>query len=192
MNVKEVDINILIEAEYNPRQLTDKQYHDIKKSIKNFGFVEPLVVNANPKRKNILIGGHQRLRVAKDLNYKTVPIYEVNLSAKKEKELNIRLNANVGDWDWDKIANEWNYDEIAEWGLNVPVSDFSNELLDYTDEQQDELLKEENSSTIEIALSPENKQRVLLVLKQIKKDHETESVEEALIILCSYYKKESL
>ena len=56
----EYNINKLISAEYNPRELTAKQHQDLKDSITRFGLVDPLIVNTNKKRKNILVGGHQR------------------------------------------------------------------------------------------------------------------------------------
>ena len=70
----------LIMAEYNPRQLSKDQYAQLKDSIVRFGIVDPLIVNVNPKRKNILIGGHQRLRIAKKLGYDNIPCVEVDLT----------------------------------------------------------------------------------------------------------------
>jgi ParB-like chromosome segregation protein Spo0J len=186
MKIESLNINELSEAEYNPRQLTDKQFSEIEKSIKKFGFVEPLVVNKNPQRMNVVVGGHQRLKVAKSLGFEEVPVYKVNLSLKKEKELNIRLNANVGSWDWDKIANEWDYTDLENWGLNIPITDFSKELLDFDEEPKEELVKK-GTSTFEVALLPENKERIISVINQVKIDHEIDSTEDALLILCGKY-----
>ena len=69
MEIINIDINQLNPADYNPRNLTDEQFDNIKSSLNEFGFVNPLVVNSNPNRKNILVGGHQRLKVAKELLY---------------------------------------------------------------------------------------------------------------------------
>mgnify|MGYP003635178467 CR=1 FL=1 len=194
MKTKEININDLILADYNPRTLTKEQYKEIKISIEKFGFVEPIVINSNKKRKNIVIGGHQRLKVAKELNFKTVPCFEVSLDEKKEKELNIRLNANVGDWDWDKIANEWNYKELEEWGLNIPVTNFSNDLLDFDEndfefeEKKPDLIKDENqSANFSMYLSIENKTRIMQVINQVKVDHELDGNEDAFVVLCGTY-----
>ena len=108
----------MIEADYNPRQLTEKQKSDLKKSISEFGFVEPIVINTTDDRKNVVIGGHQRLRIAKNLGFKEVPCVEVSLSLLAERELNIRLNKNSGDWDWDKLANEFDMVELVDWGFD--------------------------------------------------------------------------
>lgn len=105
MKIIELEIGLLKVSEYNPRKMTEQQADDLKESIERFGMVDPLIVNENRKRKNVLIGGHQRYRIAKMLNYKTVPVVYLNLTLDKEKELNLRLNKNVGEWDWDLLVN---------------------------------------------------------------------------------------
>ena len=111
------DINSLIFAEYNPRQLTKDQYQNLKDSISRFGLVDPIIVNKNKERKNIIIGGHQRVKVAKDMEIDFVPVLEVDLTYEKERELNIRLNKNTGEWDMDNLANFFDMDELMEWGF---------------------------------------------------------------------------
>ena len=111
------DINSLIFAEYNPRQLTKDQYQHLKDSISRFGLVDPIIVNKNKERKNIIIGGHQRIRVAKDMDIEFVPVLEIDLTYEKERELNIRLNKNTGEWDMDNLANFFDMEELMEWGF---------------------------------------------------------------------------
>ena len=118
MEVINIDINLLNPAEYNPRNLTEEQFNNIKSSLDEFGFVNPLVVNSNPNRKNILIGGHQRLKVAKELGYKQVPVVYVNLNEQQEKELNIRLNKNTGEWDLDSLSEHFTKNELSDWGFD--------------------------------------------------------------------------
>ena len=115
--IKHKDINSLISAEYNPRQLKKEQYENIKDSLQRFGFVDPIIINKNKDRKNIIIGGHQRVKVAKDLKYTEVPCLELDLSLDKEKELNIRLNKNVGEWDYDILANLFDFNDLMDWGF---------------------------------------------------------------------------
>ncbi len=112
------DIDSLIFAEYNPRQLTKDQYKHLKDSIDRFGLVDPIIVNSNPTRKNIIVGGHQRVKVAKDMNIKEVPVLEVDLTYDRERELNVRLNANTGEWDTDILANMFDIDELTDWGFD--------------------------------------------------------------------------
>ena len=110
-------IEQLVFAEYNPRQLTKDQYQNLKDSITRFGLVDPMIVNTHKERKNILVGGHQRVKVAKDLGFEEVPCVEVKLTPDKEKELNIRLNKNTGEWDYDALANHFDVGELTEWGF---------------------------------------------------------------------------
>ena len=105
MQIIETLIGDLIPAEYNPRQLTKDQHRNLTESIKRFGLVDPIIANSHKGRENIVIGGHQRLKIALQEGYKTVPVVYLDLTEEKEKELNIRLNRNVGEWDWDKMAN---------------------------------------------------------------------------------------
>ena len=113
MEIKHLKIDELNPAEYNPRRLTKEQYKHLKESIEIFGLVDPLIVN----KDNTVIGGHQRLRIAKDLNIQDVPVVYVDLDKEKERELNLRLNKNMGEWDWDKLANEFDTDLLLDIGF---------------------------------------------------------------------------
>lgn len=118
MEVTNVDILTLNPAEYNPRNLTDEQKDGIKQSLVEFDFVNPLVVNSNPDRNNVLIGGHQRLKVAIELGYTEVPVVYVNLTEQQERELNIRLNRNTGEWDLDSLGEHFSKTELGDWGFD--------------------------------------------------------------------------
>ena len=117
MEIINKTIDSLIFAEYNPRQLTDEQYQQLKDSITRFGLVDPIIVNQHQDRKNIIVGGHQRTRVAKKLGIEEVPCVFVNLSYEKERELNVRLNKNTGGWDYDILADMFDLDELIDWGF---------------------------------------------------------------------------
>lgn len=95
MVLVEYKLTDIVFAEYNPRRLTKDQYKQLKDSLTRFGFVDPVIINTHPERKNILVGGHQRCRVWGELGNTTVPAVEVNLTYDQERELNIRLNKNV-------------------------------------------------------------------------------------------------
>lgn len=105
LNVVQVPVSDLRASEYNPRKMTEKEADDLAESIRSFGLVEPLVVNAYPGRENVLVGGHQRLNIAVRLGYTVVPCVYVSLDETRERELNLRLNKNTGGWDWDALAN---------------------------------------------------------------------------------------
>lgn len=101
-----VDIKELKSSEYNPRKLSEKAKQDLVQSIIGFGLVDPIIANNAPDRKNIIIGGHQRFFVAKELGFKEVPVVYVNIpELVKEQELNLRLNKNMGEWDWNLLGN---------------------------------------------------------------------------------------
>lgn len=93
-------------AEYNPRKHDKAAADQLKESISRFGVVDPLVVNCAPGRENVVIGGHFRLEVLKELGMEKVPAVYINIpDIEQEKELNIRLNKNTGEFDWDLLAN---------------------------------------------------------------------------------------
>lgn len=106
LTVVYVPIEELIPATYNPRKWSEDTTTQLTESMKRFGLVDPIVVNSALDRKNIVIGGHFRLKVAKDLGYKEIPVVYVNIpDVEKEKELNLRLNKNVGEWDWSLLSD---------------------------------------------------------------------------------------
>lgn len=105
LNIVYVPIGALKPAEYNPRKISKEALGQLKESLSRFDLVDPIIVNGAPKRKNIVIGGHMRLRAAKELGHKTVPVVYVSLDVKKEKELNLRLNKNTGEWDFEKMKS---------------------------------------------------------------------------------------
>jgi len=103
--IEQVKIKDLVPAIYNPRKWNDGAITALKESIERFGLIDPIIVNSAPNRSNVVIGGHFRLKVAKDLGYKEIPVVYLNIpGVEKEKELNLRLNKNTGDWDYDLLS----------------------------------------------------------------------------------------
>jgi hypothetical protein len=139
MHIVNYKIADLVHPEYNPRQITDKEFGDLKKSIEKFDCVEPAVVNTLTARKNIIIGGNQRVRVAQALGWKTFPCVEVSLPLEKEKELNVRLNKNNGKWDWDILANQFEVDDLIDWGFVKEELSIHSDDLDIGDMNKDYL-----------------------------------------------------
>ncbi|MBU0531048.1 MAG: DNA modification methylase [Candidatus Uhrbacteria bacterium] len=118
INVQHVDPNLLKRADYNPRKWDEKASEHLKESIKRHGFVDPVIVNGAPERKNIIIGGHFRTECAKKLGMETVPVVYINLpDIEKEKELNLRLNRNTGEWDMD-LLKEFDINLLMDVGFN--------------------------------------------------------------------------
>jgi hypothetical protein len=138
-------ITSLNPAEYNPRQHTNVQAKQLASSISRYGFIDPIIVNSAPKRKNVVIGGHFRLEVAKLLNYKEVPVVYVSLpDLEKEKELNLRLNKNTGEFDIEKLK-ALDLDLLLEVGFEeAELTDVWSEALETKDsafDQEAELKK---------------------------------------------------
>ena len=134
--LKVLPISVLKPAEYNPRKKLkkgDREYKKILDSIEEFGFADPLVVNADMT----IIGGHQRLTVAQDLGYTEVPCAVVDIDKTREKALNIALNKITGQWDdgllaelLEDIANSGDFD-IGKTGFDPPeIGELFNKLHD--------------------------------------------------------------
>lgn len=94
----------LIPADYNPRKDLkpgDPDYEKLKRSMKEFGYVDPIIWNQQTGR---IVGGHQRLKILQDEGIEEAECVVVDLNKEKEKALNIALNKISGDWDKDKLA----------------------------------------------------------------------------------------
>lgn len=105
MQIETRKIEDLIPADYNPRiQLNPNmdEYKRLKKSLETYGLTTPLIWN---KRTGVLVGGHQRLTVLKDLGYTEVQVSVVDLDDAKEKALNIALNKIESTWEEEKLKD---------------------------------------------------------------------------------------
>ena len=104
MNIEKKNVKDLLPADYNPRkdlQPGDPEYEKLKRSIEQFGYVEPVIWN---KQTGRVVGGHQRLKVLIDSGITEVDVVVVDMNTEKEKALNIALNKISGEWDTDKLA----------------------------------------------------------------------------------------
>ncbi len=85
INVEYVDISSLKPSEYNPRKWSEIQKKHLKKSISQFGNIDPIIANKFKDRENIVIGGHFRLETCKELGHLTIPVVYVSLPIEKRK-----------------------------------------------------------------------------------------------------------
>ena len=113
MKIESKLIKDLKPATYNPRQISTKQYKDLKKSIEKFSLVDPIIIN----KDLTVIGGHQRLKVCKELKHVEIDCVVLDLSKEEERELNIRLNKSGGEFDMDILANEFDIENLVDWGF---------------------------------------------------------------------------
>ena len=104
MNIEKKHVKDLLPADYNPRKDLkpgDPEYEKLKRSIEQFGYVEPVIWNEKTGR---VVGGHQRLKVLTDMGITEVDVVVVDMDTEKEKALNIALNKISGEWDTEKLA----------------------------------------------------------------------------------------
>lgn len=114
----EVGISELVSASYNPRKHDEAMSEQLKQSIAKYGLVDPIIVNSAVTRKNIIIGGHFRWEMAKELGYTTVPVVYVDIpDIEREKELNLRLNKNTGEFDWE-LLKQFDQSLLADVGFS--------------------------------------------------------------------------
>ena len=131
MIIKKIKISDINPAPYNPRadlKPSDLEYKKLKKSIDEFDLVEPLILN---ERNNVLIGGHQRLKILKERGDETVDVSLMDLDEAKEKALNVALNKNLGQWDNKKL--NLIFEELK------GIDDFDIELTGFDDFEIDKI-----------------------------------------------------
>lgn len=116
LTIHYVDISALTPADYNPRTHDANEAEQLKESIRRFGAVDPIIVNQHPNRLNVVVGGHFRLEVMRELGYTQVPVVFVTLPLDRERELNLRLNRNTGRWDYE-LLKEFNMDLLLDVGF---------------------------------------------------------------------------
>ncbi|CAK7037292.1 site-specific DNA-methyltransferase [Tissierella sp.] len=132
MRFEKRKVNDLVPAGYNPRKDLkpgDKEYQKIKNSINEFGYVDPIIINSD----NTIIGGHQRLKVLKDLGFTEVDCVVIEIDKTKEKALNIALN---------KISGEWNIELLKDLIDDLKESNFDIEFTGFEPPELDELFSE--------------------------------------------------
>jgi len=178
MKIIQKPVDELKEATYNPRQLTESQLESLKESINKFGIIDPIIVNINEKRKNIIIGGHQRFKVAKMMNMEFVPTVEIDLTLEQERELNIRLNKNTGQWDYDVLGNEFDMEELIDWGFNEKSLLGLFDDIDYSiledDDADDQMnnLEKETRKAIQIEFTVEDYEVASDLYKQMREKYD--------------------
>jgi len=95
-----VPVSRLKEWRGNPRFISEEQYHALAENVRKYGIIDPLIVDQDYR----IVGGHQRLKVLKELGVKSVPVVKLNLSQRDFKTLNLALNKISGEWDPEKLA----------------------------------------------------------------------------------------
>jgi hypothetical protein len=121
--MKLAKINSIKSNPSNPRTIKDDKFKKLVESLKAFpemANVRPIVVNQDM----VVLGGNMRLKAMKEAGWKDCPIEVVDWPEEKQREFIIKDNVGFGDWDWDTLGNEWDAEQLEDWGLDVP--DWSN------------------------------------------------------------------
>jgi len=145
----------------NPRLIKDDKFRKLVESLKSFpemATVRPIVCNTDM----IILGGNMRFKAMKEAGWKEVPVEVVDWPEEKQREFIIKDNVSGGEWDWDMIANEWDAEQIEEWGLDIPV--FMNEPTG------DDLIGDEKNkpATMKITFdSPEQLQKAEIDIQEL-------------------------
>ena len=124
----------------NPRILKDDKFMKLKKSLEDDPEMLELreVIAYDNNGELVVICGNMRLKALKELGVTEIPtkILPSSTSVEKLKAYTIKDNFSFGEHDWDQLANEWDADELNEWGLDVPVFDTENET-DYSEKNKE-------------------------------------------------------
>jgi hypothetical protein len=130
MKTELLSINKIKSNPNNPRIIKDDKFHKLVKSIKEFPKMlelRPIIVNDDM----IVLGGNMRLKACKEAGLKEIPVIKASeLTEEQQREFIIKDNVGFGEWDWDMLANEWDNDQLIEWGLDLPGFDINADKLD--------------------------------------------------------------
>jgi hypothetical protein len=117
----------------NPRTIKDERFEKLKKSIQDFPDMlnkRPLVCFTDTDGKYVVLGGNMRLKAAKDLGLKELPIILADEWTEEQKaEFLIKDNVGFGEWEWQQLATDWDNQKLEEWGLEVPGFDLDADKL---------------------------------------------------------------
>ena len=109
----------------NPRVLRDEKFIKLKKSITDFPDMlnyRSIVAVTDTDGKFMVLGGNMRLRALQELGIREVPVMLADhWTEEQRREFIIKDNVGFGEWDWDGLANEWDAEQLADWGLDLPV-----------------------------------------------------------------------
>ena len=188
MDVETVKISELISPDYNPRHITPDALESLKRSIDEFGYVAPIIVN---KYNNHILAGNQRVTALKELGYDEVDVVYTNIEdLNREKALNIRLNNLSGDWDIGKLDTIFQDLELD--GFDLTLTGFATENLQpFETETVDTEIP--TNETITADLNTGLKEDKVQTAEQPETTIETETINETNndnVLICPYCGRE--
>jgi ParB-like chromosome segregation protein Spo0J len=157
-----VPINEVKSNPNNPRIIKDDKFKKLVDSIKELPQMlelRPIVVNEDM----IVLGGNMRLKACKEAGLKEIPIIKASeLNEEQQRAFIIKDNVGFGEWDWDALANEWDAEQLEEWGLDVWKVEEEPSL--------DELIGEEKNKPASMKItfkSPEQLQKAEIDIQEL-------------------------
>jgi DNA modification methylase len=121
--IQNVAINTVKANPNNPRIIKDDKFAKLVKSINEF----PQMLNLRPIVVNddmVVLGGNMRLKACKEAGLKEIPIIKASeLTEQQQKEFIVKDNVGYGEWDWNDLANNWDAEQLQDWGLDIPGFD---------------------------------------------------------------------
>jgi len=121
--IQNVPINTVKANPNNPRIIKDDKFAKLVKSINEFPQMlklRPIVVNDDM----VVLGGNMRLKACKEAGLKEIPIIKASeLTEQQQKEFIVKDNVGYGEWDWNDLANNWDAEQLQDWGLDIPGFD---------------------------------------------------------------------
>ena len=191
MNIIEKKVSELIPNPKNPRQIGKSDFDKLVTSITNLPemlWFRPLLIDSD----NVVIAGNMRLKACTHIGMESVPTIDVSkLSKKKREELLIKDNISFGNWDWDILANEWDNQDLQDWGM--PVWDLDLHHIDNTtyDKEDDTPLlgkaTDKEHALFELVMRIENKKALMEKLNLVKDEYNLDTMEEALMKIINTY-----
>lgn len=195
LKIEKVHISKIHPNEANPRVIKDAKFKKLQKSIQDFPEmlqIRPIVVDEGM----MILGGNMRYQACKANGMKYVYIVKAeNLTSDQKQEFIIKDNVGFGDWDWDVVANEWEAEKVEEWGLDVWVTDSSDDLLDVESDEETEPQPlspkgtDDDYSVFELVMLYSNKQRLFTALNLSKSINNIDTNEAALMKIIEEYIK---
>ena len=145
----------------NPRTIKDDKFFKLVQSLKDLpemAKVRPVVVNQDM----VVLGGNMRLKAMKEAGWKEAPVEIVDWDEDKQRQFIIKDNVGFGEWDWEMLANEWDAEQLDDWGLTLPIFD--------TEPSADELIGDDKNkpATMKITFdSPEQLQEAEIEIQEL-------------------------
>ena len=145
----------------NPRTIKDDKFFKLVQSLKDLpemAKVRPVVVNQDM----VVLGGNMRLKAMKEAGWKEAPVEIVDWDEDKQRQFIIKDNVGFGEWDWEMLANEWNAEQLDDWGLTLPIFD--------TEPSAEELIGDDKNkpATMKITFdSPEQLQQAEIEIQEL-------------------------